>query len=392
MKILTFTTLYPNNIKKNHGIFVEQRLRNLLKTEGIEAKVIAPVPWFPFTFAKFGRYAQFAKIAKTEDRYGIHIYHPRYPLIPKIGMTLAPFLMVLALYPTLKKILKQDENFDLIDAHYFYPDGVAAVILGKMLSKPVVVTARGSDIHLIPKFYLPRTMIIWAAKNAASVVTVCQALRNELIALGVNAEKISSFRNGVDLEVFYPKDRVQSKEMLGLNRPTILSVGNLIELKGHHLVIEAMLDLPEYELLIVGDGVERAKLQKLAADLNVSDRVTFMGSVPHNQLAAIYGAADLLVLASSREGWANVLLEAMACGTPVIATDVWGTSEVVTAPAAGILIKERSTQAIINAVKFMEKNMPSRKETREYAEKFSWDDTAYNLNNLFKKIITNQLN
>lgn len=391
MKILTFTTLYPNNIKSSHGVFVEQRLRNLLKIEGIEAKVIAPVPWFPFISDKFGQYAQFAKILKTEERYGIHISHPRYPLIPKIGMTLAPILMALALYPVLKKMLKHAENFDLIDAHYFYPDGVAAAILGKMLNKPVVVTARGSDVHSIPNFYWPRKMIIWAAKRATSIITVCQALKDELIVLGIDPAKIHAFRNGVDLEFFFPEERVQAKQKLNLNCSTILSVGNLIELKGHHLIIEAMPHLPEYELLIVGDGVEMPRLKKLAKDLNVSDRVTFLGAVPHNQLVTIYSAADILVLASSREGWANVLLEAMACGTPAIATNVWGTAEVVTAPAAGMLIEERSAQAIVNAVRVMEKNMPSRKETREYAEKFSWDETVHRLYNLFEKIIKNKL-
>lgn len=391
MKILTFTTLYPNNIKSNHGVFVEQRLRNLLKIEGIEAKVIAPVPWFPLTSDKFGQYAQFAKVAKSEERYGIPISHPRYPLIPKIGMTVAPILMALALYPVLKKMLKQGEDFDLIDAHYFYPDGVAAAILGKMLNKPVVITARGTDINLIPKFHWPRKMIVWAARQAASIITVCQALKNELIVLGIDSAKIHALRNGVDLALFYPEERALAIQKLKLKRPAILSVGNLIERKGHRLVIEAMSELPEYELLLAGDGEDMPSLKKLANDLNVSDRVTFLGAVPHHQLVTIYSAVDLLVLASSREGWANVLLEAMACGTPAIATNVWGTAEVVTAPAAGMLIEERSPQAIVNAVRIMEKNRPSRKETRSYAEKFSWDETAHRLYDLFEKIIKNQL-
>jgi glycosyltransferase involved in cell wall biosynthesis len=389
MKILTLTTLYPNNIKNSHGVFVEQRLRNLLKIAGIGAKVIAPVPWFPFKSDKFGQYAQFAKIAKTEERFGIHISHPRYPLIPKIGMTLAPFLMVCALYPILQKMLK-NENFDLIDAHYFYPDGVAAALLGKMLNKPVVITARGTDINLIPHFFWPRKMIIWAANRAASIVTVCQALKDELIKLGIESEKIHSLRNGVDLEFFFPEEREQAKQKLKLNRPTILSVGHLIERKGHHLVISAMPDLPDYNLIIAGDGEEMSTLKKLANDLNVSDRVTFLGAVSHNQLVTLYSAVDILVLASSREGWANVLLEAMACGTPAIATNVWGTAEVITAPAAGMLIEERSAEAIVNAVKIMQENRPSREETRAYAEKFSWDETVNRLYSLLKKIIENK--
>lgn len=391
MKILTLTTLYPNNIKKSHGIFVEQRLRNLLKIEGIEAKVVAPVPWFPFSSDIFGQYAQFAKVAKTEERFGIQVSHPRYLLIPKIGMILAPFLMVCALYPTLRSLLK-NEGFDLIDAHYFYPDGVAAAMLGKMLNKPVMITARGTDINLIPQYFLPRKMIVWAAQSAASIITVCQALKDELINIGIDPTKIHALRNGVDLNFFFPENRALAKQKLKLKRPSIVSVGHLIERKGHHFVIGAMPDLPEYELLIAGDGEEMASLKKLAEDLNVSDRVTFLGAVSHDQLVTVYSAADILVLASSREGWANVLLEAMACGTPAIATNVWGTAEVITGPSAGMLIEGRSAQAIVNAVGILKNNMPSREDTRKYAEDFSWDETVSRLYNLFKETVKNKSN
>lgn len=386
MKILTFTTLYPNNIKTGHGIFVEQRLRKLLQLKGITAKVVAPIPWFPFSSEKFGQYAKFAKVKKTEERFGICIEHPRYPLIPKIGMTLAPILMALSLYPVLKKMLQKGDDFDVIDAHYFYPDGVAAAILGKVLNKPIVITARGTDVNLIPKFYFPRKMILWAAEYATHIVTVCEALKNELISLGVEKAKISALRNGVDLEFFHPKEPNQSKKYLNIHRHTLLSVGHLVERKGHHLVIEAMQNLPEYDLLIAGDGEEMSTLKKLAQHLNVMERVTFLGSVSHQELVTIYSAVDLLVLASSREGWANVLLEAMACGTPAIATNIWGTSEVITAPEAGLLIEKRSANAIVEAVRTIEKNMPSREKTRRYAENFSWDDTVNHLYKLFEQI------
>lgn len=389
MKILTFTTLYPNNVKNSHGIFVEQRLRNLLKLEGISAKVIAPVPWFPFSSEKFGQYAQFSKVKKTEERFSIHIEHPRYPLIPKIGMTIAPILMALWLYPVVKKMLKNGDDFDVIDAHYFYPDGVAAALLGKWLKKPVVITARGTDINLIPQFYLPKKMILWAANYATEIITVCQALKDEMVTLGVEESKIHALRNGVDLQFFHQKNRDEARRSLNIHRPTILSVGHLVERKGHHLVVEAIANLPEYDLLIAGDGEEMFALKKLANDLNVANRVTFLGSVSHEELVDIYSAVDLLVLASSREGWANVLLESMACGTPAIATNIWGTSEVITSSEAGLLIENRTAAAIVKAVRTIEKSMPSREATRYYAEKFSWDDTVNRLYVLFQKIVNN---
>jgi glycosyltransferase involved in cell wall biosynthesis len=387
MKILTLTTLYPNNIKNGHGIFVEQRLRHLLKTDGLAAEVIAPVPWFPFTSAKFGHYSVFARVAKTEQRFGIKVEHPRYFLLPKMGMTLAPFMLVCALYPVLRNKLKQGEDFDLIDAHYFYPDGVAAVMLGKLLKKPVVITARGSDINVIPDFYWPRKMIVWAAQQTTAVITVCQALKAKIIDFGVAADKIHVFRNGVDLAFFMPGDRLQAQTNLKLSGPTLLLVGNLVELKGHHLVIEAMKELPDYQLLIAGDGVEMQPLKKLANDLVVAERVTFLGAISHQALVEVYNAADILVLASSREGWPNVLLEAMACGTPVIATQVSGTPEIVTSANAGVLIEERSAQAIVTAVRAMQKHMPLRQDTRLYAENYSWDATVQGIAGLFKAIV-----
>lgn len=387
MKILTLTTLYPNNIKNGHGIFVEQRLRHLLGCEDIEAEVIAPVPWFPLVSEKFGRYSVFARVAKTEQRYGISLSHPRYLLLPKIGMTLAPLMLVFALYPLLRKKLKQGDNFDLIDAHYFYPDGVAAVMLGKLLKKPVVVTARGSDINLIATFYWPRKMIVWAAQQASAIITVCQALKEKIVDLGVSPTNIHVFRNGVDLQFFVPIDRQKAQAELKLTRPTLVSVGHLVELKGHHLVIEALQVLEDYHLVIAGDGEQMPRLKKMANDLGVAERVTFLGAISHQQLVTVYNAVDILILASSREGWPNVLLEAMACGTPVIATHVSGTPEIVTASEAGMLVNERSAQAIVTAVRTMQKQMPQRQETRAYAEDYSWDATVCGIAGLFKEIL-----
>lgn len=259
-------------------------------------------------------------------------------------------------------------------------------MIGKLLNKPVVVTARGSDITLIPNYWLPRKMIVWAAQQADAVITVCQDLKEHIIAFGVTPEKIHALRNGVDLQFFTPKDRQSVRAQLKLDRLTLLSVGHLVELKGHHLVIEAMKKLDDCHLIIAGDGKEMANLKNLANEYGVSERVTFLGAISHEQLVTVYSAVDILVLASSREGWANVLLEAMACGTPVIATKVSGTPEVVTSPKAGLLI-ERSAEAIVSAVQAMQKAMPSREGTRAYAENYSWNSTVQGILALFNKIL-----
>jgi len=376
MKILTFTTLYPNNIQHRHGIFVEQRLRHLLQQQPVSAKVVAPVPWFPFTAKCFGPYSDYARIATVEQRHGIEVYHPRYPVIPKIGMTLSPMLLAMACLPLLKKLMADGYDFDVLDAHYFYPDGVAAAWLAKKLGKPLVVTARGTDINLIPHRLLPRKMILWAARQASQMITVCEALKTEMVYLGVDGSKIHPLRNGVDLQNFCPKERESLRKSMGLSKPTLLSVGHLIERKGHHFVIEAMQQLPDFHLLIAGDGEQQSNLKKLAGHLSLTDRVRFLGALTQQQLSDVYNAADALVLASSREGWANVLLEAMACGTPVVATAIWGTPEVVRSPEAGVLANERSADGIAEGVKTLFAHYPDRQATRRYAENFSWDETV----------------
>ena len=174
MKILTFSTLFPNDIQPYHGVFVENRLRHLLeRCDGIESRVIAPVPWFPFAGSAFGQYGKYAAAPRRETRHGLEIDHPRYPVIPKVGMTLAPFLLYAASRGPVRRLLESGYDFDLIDAHYFYPDGIAAAMLGRQLGKPVVITARGTDLNLIPQYALPRRMILWAAAQAAGMITVC---------------------------------------------------------------------------------------------------------------------------------------------------------------------------------------------------------------------------
>ena len=389
MKILTFSTLYPDSTRPGHGIFVENRLRHLIADGEVQARVVAPVPWFPFKYARFGDYAHYARVPDREVWNGVSVEHPRYLLLPKIGMSMTPALMANAVRKTVRHILEHEFQFDLIDAHYFYPDGVAAAMIGRILRKPVVITARGTDLNLIPQYYWPRRMIQWAAAHSAGMITVCQALKDVLIGLGVADNRITVLRNGVDLDLFHPPlDRNALRTKLGLHGTTLLSVGYLIARKGHDLVIQALKELPDATLLIAGDGPERERLGEIVRQLGVAERVQFLGRLDYRKLADYYGAADVLVLASSREGWANVLLESMACGTPVVATRIWGTPEVVSQACAGQLVEERTPQALANGIRTLLAHYPDRSDTRRYAEQFSWDATTAGQKELFSRIIS----
>ncbi|MBT8429339.1 MAG: glycosyltransferase [Gammaproteobacteria bacterium] len=390
MKILTFSSLFPNSRQASHGIFVENRLRQLLAyAPELSARVIAPVPWFPSRNPMFGSYAQFAGVESREIRHGIEVLHPKYPVVPKVGMHIAPWLMYQSVRGAVHRLRREGFDFDLIDAHYFYPDGVAAMWLAEDFDRPFVVTGRGTDLNLVPRYAGPRRKIMQVAENAAHMMTVAAALKQYLLDLGVADDRVTVLRNGVDLAFFQPADdRGALRESLGFStRPTLLSVGHLIERKGHHLVIEAMRDLADMDLVIAGDGQETGALQQLVQDWSLQDRITFAGRLTQDSLREHYQAADALVLASSREGWANVLLESMACGTPVVATPVDGTPEVVASAAAGQLTANRSADAIVSAAEALFAELPERAATRRYAEGFSWDDTSRGQLEIFQRAI-----
>jgi len=384
--ILTFTTLYPSAAQPNHGVFVENRLRHLVATGRVQARVIAPVPWFPSTAAFFGRYAVQARAPARETRNGIAIAHPRYFVLPKLGMSITPASLFAATLPLAQRHQAQSD-YDLIDAHYFYPDGVAAILLGRALKKPVVITARGTDVNLIPRYAVPRRLICFAARHAAGIVAVSQALKDALVVVGVAPDRITVLRNGVDLDMFRPGDREAARASLGLSGRTLLSVGHLIERKGNDITIAALLRLSNCALLIAGEGPERARLEALVSRLGVADRVRFLGAVPHEGLRRLYVAADALVLTSSREGWPNVLLEAMACGTPVVASAIWGNPEIVCRPEAGVLMRTRSPEGVAEAVETLLRGLPRRDATRAVAEQFSWDETSAGQIRLFGEIL-----
>ena len=388
MKILLFSTLFPNAAQPQHGVFVENRMRQWLATGRAEVRVVAPVPWFPFRADTFGAWARFARVPAAEVRHGVPVLHPRYPVIPAIGMNVAPYLLYLWTRPTLARLRREGFDFDLIDAHYFYPDGVAAGFLAAVLDRPYVVTARGSDVNLIAQHAWPRRLIRRAAQRAAGVVTVSAALRDTLAGIGVDPARIDVLRNGVDLVRFRPPaDREALRRSLRIDGPTLVSVGHLVPGKGHDLAVRAMTGLPDHRLIVIGEGPERKNLDALVRSLGLGDRVRLAGALPHESLPDHYGAADALLLMSAREGWPNVVLEAMACGTPVIATDVGGIPEIIGTPEAGFMLPERTPDALATAVRRIGAQPPDRAATRAWAEGFGWQPTVDGQLRLFAQAI-----
>jgi teichuronic acid biosynthesis glycosyltransferase TuaC len=388
IRSLLFSTLYPSSERPVHGIFVETRLRELLRSGDVQTRVVAPVPWFFSGDARWGEWGAMARTPRHETRHGIEVVHPRYPVIPKVGMTVSPLLLALSARAAVQRIRDEGFDFDLIDAHYYYPDGVAAALLARHFGKPFCVTARGTDLNLIPQYRLPRTMMQWTARRATASIGVCSALVDVLRQWGIDPQALRVMRNGVDLTRFHPMAPATVRAALGLQgSPIILSVGHLIERKGHHLAIMALAEVrrlhPAAQLVIAGEGVQRPQLERLIAELDLSAHVRLLGNVSNAELVNWYSAADLLVLASSREGWANVLLEAMACGTPVVATNIWGTPEVVANDQVGRLVSQRTGPAFAAAIHELLAHPPDRRAVRAYAEGFSWEETSQRQVELF---------
>ena len=353
MRILTYTSLFPNAKQPLHGIFVYQRVAHLARRPGNEDVVVAPVPYFP-RVGIGGEWGDFARVPREERISDLSIFHPRYPLLPKVSMLFHGWLMYLGCRALVRQ-LHAEIPFDVIDAHFIYPDGFAAVLLGRLLKIPVSVSARGTDMNVYPSLATIRPMLRWTLQHADARITVSDSLRARVAEVAGMRQTIHVIPNGVDAARFKRIELSEARRKLGLpaEGPCLVSVGSLIESKGHQHLVRAVHRLSKkYEglhLSILGDGPYRASLKALAAKLGISERVHFLGKRPNEELPLWYCAATLTCLASSREGWPNALSESLACGTPVVATRVGGVSEIVTGPQFGVLAEPNadSVQAAV---------------------------------------------
>ena len=380
MKVLVFTTLFPNNVWPNHGIFVKERMCEVARLEKCEVQVVAPVPYYPCI--RVGWRAAYRQVVPDEIIDGVRVYHPRYVMIPKVGMALHGLMMFLSVYRFVKKI-RRNFDFDVIDAHYVYPDGFAAVLLGRCFQRPVVVSARGSDINQFSRFPLIRRLLQYTLRRADKVIGVCQALKNAMMALKIPAEKIAVIPNGVDHKKFYPVSKQEARQRLRLplDKRIILSVGGLIPRKGFDLILNALKLVSEefrvndFFLVVVGEGPQRGALESLVLSCRLGDRVFFAGAIAHKELHVWYSAADLFCLASSREGWPNVVLESLACGTPVVATDVWGTPEIIQSTDVGLLTK-RNERDMASRICVALNKVWDADRIVEYSKQHTWQRVA----------------
>lgn len=389
-RVLSIATLYPNAVNPRFGTFVARSLEALAARGDWDVTAINPIGIPPIAF---GRYRPLLGALVDGNEHGVHVYRPRFTLIPWIGGRWNPYFIARAVLPLARK-LHAEEAFDVVDAQFFYPDGPAAARIAHALGLPLSVKARGADIHYWgAKPWAGRQMLA-AGRQAAGLLAVSEALADDMAALGLARKRIAIHRTGLDRDLFHPRQydglRAELGKELGLplsNGELLLaSIGALIPRKGQEFVVRALPSLDDARLLLVGKGEDEARLRALAQQLGVGERVHFLGSLDHDVLPLVLSAADAMVLPSASEGLANAWVEALACGTPLVICDVGGARELLKDPSAGRLAA-RDPEAIAQAVREIAAAPLRPERVAENAAAFSWEANAAALADYYERLI-----
>jgi glycosyltransferase involved in cell wall biosynthesis len=369
LRVLSIATLFPDTARPNFGLFVEKSLRALAAQPGIDLTIVAPVGLPPFPLSLHPRYRALRALPLREEWNGLTVLRPRFTLIPRIGAKRNPMAICQAVLHAV-----DGSTFDVVDAQFFYPDGPAAMYVAETLALPFSVKARGADISHFGHAPASAPQLLEAAGEAAGLLAVSDAMRRDMAAIGIDAQKIAVHYTGIDTARFHPGDRAAARAALGMDdTPAILTVGALIPRKGQALVIEALAALPGVHYWLAGAGEAERDYRALAARLGLADRVHLLGPVANADLPQLYRAADAVVMPSVSEGLANAWVEALACGTPIVISDAGGAAELVTAPVAGRIVA-RTPGAIADAVHAILANPPlSGDVAASLGGRFDWD-------------------
>lgn len=381
LRVLTLSTLFPDASRPNFGPFVALQTHGLAAHPDVELRVVAPVGIPPLGHFH-PRYAALAALPAIEEWHGVSVHRPRFTHIPGVGGRFDVERLTTALTAQLNLICR-DFPFDVIDAEFFWPDGPAAIAVGKTLGVPVSIKARGADIHFWGKNPATAAQVVAAGQAADGMLAVSAALKADMVALGMPADRITVHYTGIDRARFYVRDRAEAKAALGVSAPLLVSIGALIARKGHDIAIDALKQIPDATLVIIGEGEDRAALETQAAPLG--NRVRLLGSQPHEVIADWLAAADAMVLMSASEGLANAWIEALASGTPIIISDVGGAREVLDRPEAGAFAA-RGPTSVADAIKTVLARNSNRHVVAATVNRFSWEANTAALYDHFKAV------
>lgn len=379
-RLLVLSSLFPNAAQPAAGVFIRERMFRVARERALV--VLAPRAWFPGqSIIRLFRPHFRPPAKRVETMSGIEIHRPRYLSVPGVLKGLDGLSMALCCWWTARRLVA-DRQLNILDAHFAYPDGYAGALLARWLRLPMTLTLRGQEARQSASPL--RAHLQAALAGADQVITVSDALRALALQLGESSDRLRVIGNGIDTEKFAPIDRQEARRRLGLpsNARVLITVGTLIERKGFHRVIEVMPRLlsghPELHYLVVGgagpEGDFSQRLKALVQEQGVGNRVHFLGALAPDRLNVPLSAADVFVLASAYEGWANVLLEAMACGLPVVATDVGGNAQVVRHEWLGRVVRLGDGVALTEAIHEVLSQEWDAGRIREYAVANAWDE------------------
>lgn len=385
LRVLSVSTLFPSPQRPGFGRFVANQMRAAVETREVDLTMVNPIGLPPWPLSRGPHCRALRQTPESSDAAALRVLHPRFRTVPKIGGDGNPGRMASALLP-LARSLHGERPFDLVDAQFFFPDGPAAMLIAEALGLPLTIKARGSDIHYWCRRPRALAQMLRAAERSARLLAVSHALARDMAALGMPEGRIAVHYTGLDRERFTPMERRAARALtsaipeLGIpaQGPLLVTPGALLAIKGQELAIAALAQLPGARLALAGAGEDEAKLRALARDGGLAERVHFLGQVSHELLPPLLSAADAVVLPSAREGLANVWIEALACGAPLVIPDVGGAREVVSDRSAG-RIAARDAGAIADAVRELLAHPRSQEAVAMNAERFSWEENGRQL-------------
>ncbi|MCO7226246.1 glycosyltransferase [Pleionea sp. CnH1-48] len=375
LKVLTVTTLFPNVAQPRHGIFIANRLHQLQQYCDVDIEVVAPIAWFPGSHL-LPSYQHLKEIPATTRWKSLTVHHPRFLSAPGRAFGFKPHFIAQAYAKA------ASNQYDIIDAHYAYPDGAATALLANKLNLPYVLSVRGSDINVLPDQHPDnKKKIKTALGEASAVIGVSRPLTENVKQLQPAVKKVVTLENGVDNQLF----RLQQPELT--EDKLLLSVGNLIDLKGHHLIVEAMPELTDYRLVIIGSGSKQHELEQRIQELGLESRVTIVNNIAQEALVEWYNRAKFTLLCSSHEGCPNVVLESMASGTPVLATRVGACEDLIDENVTGLFVEQRSAEGIADAVRRAEQQGFNKGQVHQIAQKFDWESVCKKQFELYQSVV-----